>query len=139
MNFRRYAGRETSPDRSGVAGMQRICLKSKIHRATVTAADLAYEGSCSIDPALMRAADILPGEQIHVLNVTSGSRAVTYAIEGGPGEIGLNGAIAHIGNVGDIVILVSYGNYDDAELAAHRPLIVRVDADNQIRKEALIH
>jgi aspartate 1-decarboxylase len=119
--------------------VQRIVLKSKIHRATVTRADLAYEGSCSIDTELMRLADIVPGEQIHVVNVTNGSRAVTYAIEGGPGEIGLNGAIAHIGSQGDVVILITYANYDEAELRGHAPRVVQVDAGNRARTEALVH
>ena len=118
--------------------MQRIVLKSKIHRATVTRADLDYEGSCSIDPALMREADIVPGEQLHVVNVTNGSRAVTYAIEGEPGEIGLNGAIAHIGAAGDLVILITYANYDDSELAHHRSRVVHVDAHNRVRHEATV-
>jgi len=119
--------------------VQRSVLKSKIHRATVTRADLDYEGSCSIDAELMRAADIMAGEQLHVVNVTNGSRAVTYVIEGGVGEIGLNGAIAHIGNVGDVVILITYGLYEEAELSDHRPAIVRVDGDNRIRQEAGVH
>jgi len=109
----------------------RTVVKSKIHRATVTGADLDYEGSCSIDPELMRLADILPGEQVHVLNVTNGARAVTYAIEGGPGELGLNGAIAHLGAVGDLAIVVTYAQYDDTELGKHVPRIVLVDAHNR--------
>jgi aspartate 1-decarboxylase len=117
--------------------VQRIVVKSKIHRATVTRADLDYEGSCSIDAGLMRLADILPGEQVHVLNLANGERAVTYAIEGEPGEIGLNGAIAHLGKIGDLVILLSYAQYDDAELGRHVPRIVRVDAGNRARTEAL--
>jgi aspartate 1-decarboxylase len=109
----------------------RIVVKSKIHRATVTRADLDYEGSCSIDPELLRLADIVPGEQVHVVNVTNGSRAVTYAIEGQPGEIGLLGAIAHLGAVSDLVILITYAEYDEAELARHVPRVVQVDARNR--------
>lgn len=119
--------------------MQRTVLKSKIHRATVTQADLDYEGSCSIDVELLKAADIVVGEQVHVVNVSNGSRAVTYAIEGGPGEICLNGAIAHIGSPGDLVILITYCTLDEAELRDHRPTVVHVDADNRARSEALQH
>ena len=111
--------------------MLRIVVKSKIHRATVTRADLEYEGSCSIDRELLRLADILPGEQVHVVNVTNGSRAVTYAIEGQPGEIGLMGAIAHLGDVGDLVIVITYAEYDEAELARHVPHVVQVDTLNR--------
>ncbi|HEV7466956.1 MAG TPA: aspartate 1-decarboxylase [Candidatus Dormibacteraeota bacterium] len=111
--------------------MQRIVMKSKIHRATVTRADLHYEGSCSIDTELMRAADIVVGEQLHIVNVTNGSRAITYAIEGAPGEVALNGAMAHIGDPGDTVILITYAQYDDAEVAAHTPRVVQVDASNR--------
>lgn len=116
--------------------MQRIVMKSKIHRATVTRADLHYEGSCSIDPQLMREADIVPGEQVHVVNVSNGSRAITYAIEGASGEIGLNGAMAHIGDVGDLVILITYAQVDERELADFRPRVVHVDARNRPRQVA---
>ncbi|TMD06370.1 MAG: aspartate 1-decarboxylase [Chloroflexi bacterium] len=119
--------------------MQRTVMKSKIHRATVTRADLHYEGSCSIDPELMRAADIVVGEQLHIVNVTNGSRAITYAIEGAPGEIALNGAMAHIGETGDTVILITYAQYDDAELATHTPRVVQVDAANRQRVKASVH
>jgi aspartate 1-decarboxylase len=113
--------------------VQRTVLKSKIHRATVTRADLDYEGSCSIGPELLEAAGILPGEQVHVVNVSNGSRAVTYAIEGESGEIGLNGAIAHLGGVGDLVILITYAHLDEAELTTFAPALVHVDAANRIR------
>ena len=113
--------------------MQRTVQKSKIHRATVTRADLDYEGSCSIGPELLEAAGIVPGEQVHVVNVSNGSRAVTYAIEGDPAEIGLNGAIAHLGGVGDLVILITYAQLDEAELAAFSPSVVHVDGANRIR------
>jgi aspartate 1-decarboxylase len=115
----------------------RTVVKSKIHRATVTRADLDYEGSLSIDTRLMRLADILPGEQVHVVNVSNGSRAVTYAIEGAHGEMGLNGAIAHLGGVGDLVIVITYGQFDDVELSRHVPRIVRVDARNRALTEAM--
>ena len=77
------------------------------------------------------------GEQVHVLNLTNGARAVTYAIEGGPGELGLNGAIAHLGAVGDLVIVITYAHYEDAELGQHVPRIVLVDAHNRARTEAV--
>jgi aspartate 1-decarboxylase len=118
--------------------MQRVVLRAKIHRATVTDADLDYEGSCAIDPELLRAADIVPGEQIHIVNISNGSRAITYAIEGRSGGIGLNGAMAHIGGRGDTVIIIAYAHLTDAELAEHRPRIVLVDAANRARKEALV-
>jgi aspartate 1-decarboxylase len=122
------------PDRGGEA-LQRTVLKSKIHRGTVTRADLDYEGSLSLDPELMRQADIIAGEQVHVVNVTNGSRALTYAIEGVAGEIGLNGAIAHLGSVGDIVIVLTYAQYEETELARHVPRVLRVDAENRVRAE----
>jgi aspartate 1-decarboxylase len=115
----------------------RTIVKSKIHRATVTGADLDYEGSLSIDPELMRLADILPGEQVHVVNLSNGSRAVTYAIEGSPSEVRLNGAMAHLGGAGDLVILIAYGQYSDEELTRHVPRIVRVDAQNRALTEAM--
>ena len=113
--------------------MQRIVLKSKIHRAVVTRADLDYEGSLSIDPELMRLADIVVGEQVQVVNLANGSRAVTYAIEGSPGEIGLNGAIAHLGGVGDRVIVMTYAHCDEAEARRLVPRVIQVDAGNRPR------
>ncbi len=111
--------------------MERLMLKSKIHRATVTDANLNYEGSITIDGELMRAADILPHEQVHVVNVTNGERLVTYAIEGGEGEICLNGAAAHKAKPRDIVIIITYANVP-AELAADfEPTVVKVDARNR--------
>ena len=106
-------------------------FKSKIHRATVTDANVDYEGSITIDRDLMRQADILPHEQVHVVNATNGERLVTYAIEGGPGEICLNGAAAHKARPGDIVIIISYGNFTPEELAGFRPTVVKVDAANR--------
>ena len=118
--------------------MQRVVLRAKIHRATVTDADLDYEGSCSIGPELLAAADIAPGEQVHIVNVSNGSRAVTYAIEGQPGQIGLNGAMAHIGGRGDVVIIIAYAQVTDAELATHQPRVVHVDAENRVREEVAV-
>jgi aspartate 1-decarboxylase len=118
--------------------MQRVVLRAKIHRATVTDANLDYEGSCAIGPELLAAADIVPGEQLHIVNVTNGSRAVTYAIEGPPGHVGLNGAMAHIGGRGDIVIIIAYAQLTDDELATHRPRVVLVDADNRVREEVAV-
>jgi aspartate 1-decarboxylase len=113
--------------------LQRIVLRSKIHRATVTRVDVEYEGSLSLGAELMRAADIIPGEQVHVVNVSNGSRAVTYAVEGPPGELGLLGAIAHLGTVGDVVIVIAYAHCDEAEARRHRPTIVQVEAGNRPR------
>jgi aspartate 1-decarboxylase len=115
--------------------VQRVLMKSKIHRATVTRADLHYEGSCGIDPELMRLADIVPGEQLHIVNISNGSRAVTYAIEGAPGEIALNGAMAHIGEPGDLVILITYASVDEAERASFTPRVLMVDQHNRPRGE----
>lgn len=105
-------------------------LKSKIHRATVTAADLNYVGSVSIDSRLMEAADMLENEQVTVLDVDNGVRFETYAIAGGPGEICLNGAAARLVHVGDTVILLTYGDYAESELEGHRPRVVHVDDKN---------
>ncbi|HEY6469091.1 MAG TPA: aspartate 1-decarboxylase [Candidatus Dormibacteraeota bacterium] len=118
--------------------MQRVIMKSKIHRATVTRANVDFEGSCGIAAELLRASDIVPGEQVHVVNATNGSRAVTYAIEGAPGEITLNGAMAHLGSAGDVVILITYAQFDENELRDFTPTIVRVDAHNRIREQAAI-
>ena len=119
--------------------MQRILMKSKIHRATVTRADLDYEGSLSLGPELMHAADIVVGEQVHVVNVSNGSRAVTYAIEGEAGEVALNGAMARIGSVGDVVIVITYASVEDAEITSFVPAVVPVGAGNGIREKAAIH
>ncbi len=111
--------------------MRRRMLKSKIHRATVTAADLNYVGSISIDRDLMQAADILEHEQVTVLDVNNGARFETYAIAGYPGEICLNGAAARLVHVGDTLILITYADYEDSELAHHEPVVVHVDAANR--------
>jgi aspartate 1-decarboxylase len=115
--------------------VQRVLMKSKIHRATVTRADLHYEGSCGLDPELMRLADIVPGEQLHIVNITNGSRAVTYAIEGAPGEVALNGAMAHIGDAGDLVILITYASVDESERASFQPKVLMVDQHNHAQGE----
>ncbi len=110
----------------------RIMLKSKIHRATVTDADINYEGSVSIDPKLMQAADILPFEQVQVLDINNGSRLTTYAIEGKDGEICLNGAAARLVSKGDLVIILTYSDYREEELKEYRPKLVFVDKNNRI-------
>ena len=109
-------------------------FKSKIHRATVTHADVAYEGSVSIDADLMDAAGILPFEAVHIWNVTNGSRLVTYALAGerGSGTVCVNGAAAHLNRPGDLVILATYADMDPAEAKTHVPTVVRVDANNRI-------
>lgn len=114
--------------------MRRTLMKSKIHRATVTGADLAYEGSITLDPVLMAAADLLPNERVEIYDVTNGERFATYAIEGDPGagEVVLNGAAAHKVTPGDLVILCSYAEMEDEEARAWEPRVVFVDADNRI-------
>jgi len=112
----------------------RTLLGAKIHRATVTAADLDYVGSVSVDPVLLEAAGILPHEQVHVVDVTNGARLVTYAIPGEPGSgtIQINGAAAHLVRVGDVVILMSYVQLPDDEARAWQPRVVLVDGANRI-------
>ena len=113
--------------------MLRTMLKSKIHRATVTQANLHYVGSVTIDAELMEAADILEGEQVTIVDVDNGARLVTYAITGerSSGVIGINGAAAHLVHPGDLVILIAYGTMTDAEARDYRPRIVFVDAENR--------
>jgi aspartate 1-decarboxylase len=108
-------------------------LKSKIHRATVTEANLGYEGSLTIDADLMRCADILPYEMVHVFNISNGERFQTYALEGeaGSGVMCLNGAAARKGTPGDLIIIATFATYDDAALERHQPQIVLVDAQNR--------
>ena len=110
----------------------RIMLKSKIHRARVTDANIDYEGSITIDRKLMEKADILPYEQVHVLNVNSGTRFTTYAIEGEKGEICLNGAAARLAVKGDIVIIRSYSHVEDNEARNFMPKLVYVDTRNAV-------
>ncbi|MEW2512729.1 aspartate 1-decarboxylase [Streptomyces sp. NPDC046870] len=114
--------------------MLRTLFKSKIHRATVTQADLHYVGSVTIDADLLDAADLLPGELVHIVDVTNGARLETYVIEGerGSGVIGINGAAAHLVHPGDLVIIISYAQVTDAEARTLRPRIVHVDAGNRI-------
>ena len=116
--------------------MQRHMLKSKIHRATVTEADLHYEGSLSIDKELMDAVDLYPFERVKVYNINNGERFDTYAIEGeaGSGIIGLNGAAARKGMVGDKIIIVSYAFFEDDELAGFIPRVVLLDESNKIKQ-----
>ncbi len=115
--------------------MLRRIKKSKIHRASVTEADLNYEGSLTIDKDLMEAADILVGEQIHVVNVNNGARAITYAIEGkrGSGTICMNGAIARLAQVDDIVIIITYADVTREELKTFEGTDVLVDENNKIK------
>ena len=110
-------------------------LKSKIHRATVTDADVNYEGSITLDARLMQAADILPYEQVHVLDINNGSRLTTYVIEGnrGSGEVAINGAAAHLVNVGDLVIILTYREMEDHVARTCEPRLVYVDGENRIR------
>jgi aspartate 1-decarboxylase len=114
--------------------MLRTMFKSKIHRATVTQADLHYVGSVTIDADLLDAADLLPGELVHIVDVSNGARLETYVIEGerGSGVIGINGAAAHLVHPGDLVIIISYAQVDDAEARALRPRVVHVDHANGI-------
>ncbi|GHI53600.1 aspartate 1-decarboxylase [Streptomyces rubradiris] len=114
--------------------MFRTMFKSKIHRATVTQADLHYVGSVTIDADLLDAADLLPGELVHIVDVTNGARLETYVIEGerGSGVVGINGAAAHLVHPGDLVIIISYAQVTDAEARELRPRVVHVDAGNRI-------
>ncbi|CAN5839523.1 aspartate 1-decarboxylase [soil metagenome] len=117
--------------------MLRSMCKSKIHRATVTGADLNYVGSITVDPLLMEAADLFPHEHIHVVNVNNGARFETYVIPGTPGagEICLNGAAARLAHAGDRVIIISYAQYNEEEMARYRPQFVFVDDRNQIVRD----
>jgi len=114
----------------------RIMMKSKIHRATVTQADLDYVGSVTLDVALMEAADLLEGEQVAIVDITNGARIETYVIPGerGSGVIGINGAAAHLVHPGDLVIIMSYAVLDDAESRVIQPRVVHVDEQNRIVK-----
>ncbi len=116
--------------------MQLNVLKAKIHRASVTHAELHYEGSCAIDGDLLDASGIREYEQIHIYNVDNGERFVTYAIraENGSGIISVNGAAAHRANVGDLVIICAYGLIDEVAMVEHKPSLVYVDTNNRITR-----
>lgn len=118
--------------------MRRRMMKSKIHRATVTGADLHYVGSISLDPALMALADIRENEQVAILDIDNGARFETYAILGEAGEVCLNGAAARLVAPGDRVIVITYGDYEDAELDDFRPTVVHVDTENRPVDPALV-
>lgn len=113
--------------------MFRTLLKSKIHRARVTGTDLAYEGSISVDATLLKAANILPNEMVHVWNITNGKRFETYAIPGpqGSGEVMINGAAAYHARKGDLVIVTTFAQLSPAEVARHKPRIIQVDESNR--------
>lgn len=114
--------------------MLRTMMTSKIHRATVTQADLHYVGSVTVDEDLLDAANLLPGEMVHIVDIDNGARLVTYTIAGerGSGVIGINGAAARLVHEGDLVILIAYGQMDTAEAREFEPSVVFVDADNKI-------
>ena len=117
-------------------------MKSKIHRATVTDADLNYVGSITIDADLMAAADLLAGEQVAVVNINNGQRFETYVLEGeaGSGVLCLNGAAARLVAKGDLVIVISYADYDEDEIKVYQPVVVHVDAQNrQITESTAVH
>lgn len=113
--------------------MQRIMKKSKIHTATITGLELYYEGSITIDRDLLELADILPGEQVQVVNLNNGERLITYSIAGerGSNAIELNGPAARMAAVGDKIIIISYGNYDEAEAKVLEPIVVFIDENNR--------
>ena len=112
--------------------MKRTLLKSKIHRATVTGAYLNYEGSIAVDPQLCRAADLKEFEKVDIYNINNGERFSTYIIFGSEGEISLNGAAARMVQIGDLVIIAGYAEYDEDEVKVHQPKIVLVDEKNKI-------
>lgn len=115
--------------------MDRIIFKSKIHRASVTEANLDYEGSITIDADLMKAADILPYEKVDVVNIDTGDRFTTYAIKGksGSGVIGLNGGAARLGHIGDLLIIITYAHLSEPEIKNHKIKVVLVDKNNAIK------
>jgi aspartate 1-decarboxylase len=117
--------------------MIRTLLKSKIHRATVTQADLHYRGSVTIDQDLMEAADIIQHEQVDIYDITNGARLTTYAIAGprSSGTICINGAAAHLVNAGDLVIITSYAQYDEREVRSHQPRLLLVDEENCVTSD----
>ena len=116
----------------------RFMFKSKIHRVRLTGTELEYEGSITIDAALMHAADMLPGEQVHVLNLNNGSRIVTYVIAAPPnsGTVLLNGPAARMGQIGDLVIILSYCELSDEEARSFRPHVILVDEENRLQPDS---
>ena len=116
--------------------MRRTMMKSKIHRATVVGADLNYIGSITLDTELMRLADIYDHEQVVVLDIDNGARFETYAIPGGPGDVILNGAAARLVHPGDRVIVITYAQYEEAELETYSPKVVHVDSRNRPTDES---
>jgi aspartate 1-decarboxylase len=129
--------RGESPFRPHIGGsnqVQRFMLKAKIHRATLTGTDLDYEGSIAIDRNLIEAADMLPGEQVHVLNLNNGERLITYVIEApaGSGTMLLNGPAARLGLPGDLIVVLAYCSVSDEEARKLKPTVVRVDAKNRL-------
>jgi aspartate 1-decarboxylase len=119
--------------------VRRHLMKSKIHRATITSADLHYEGSLTVDQDLLDAADLVEFEEVQIVNVNNGARFTTYVIPGprGSGAMQLNGAAARLGLPGDLVIVIAYGTFEDAELAGYQPRVVFVDEQNRIVRPAL--
>lgn len=119
-----------------MSSWQRPMMVGKIHRATVTAADLDYVGSVTVDADLLEAADILPGQQVDIVDVTNGARLTTYAIaaEPGSGSLCINGAAAHLVHPGDVVILIAYAMLPDAEARTYTPRVVHVDGQNRIAR-----
>jgi len=111
--------------------VQRRMMKSKIHRARITDANLHYVGSITLDTRLMELADIREHEQVHVLDIDNGARFETYVISGGPGAVILNGAAARLVHPGDKVIVITYAQYEEADLAGYEPIVVHVDEHNQ--------
>ncbi len=117
--------------------MRRSMLKSKLHRATVTDANLNYEGSITIDRELCDKADLAQFEKVDIYNVNNGARFTTYVIYGGPGEICLNGAAARHVHIGDLVIVVSYCDVDNKDVLNHKPISLALDAQNKIKSNCL--
>ncbi|HSJ73111.1 MAG TPA: aspartate 1-decarboxylase, partial [Miltoncostaeaceae bacterium] len=130
----------TPTRRAHVTPRSRTMLKSKIHRATVTDANLSYIGSITVDAGLLQAADIRPYEQVEVLNITTGARFTTYAIEGpaGAGDVCLNGAAARLAHPGDLVIVLTYAPVDEGEMDGYEPVVVHVDAQNRPVEEPAV-
>jgi aspartate 1-decarboxylase len=128
-------GRDNGPVWPHKCHMRLTMLKSKIHRCTVTASELQYDGSVTVDKLLLESARIVPFEQVHVWNVTRGTRFTTYAIEGeaGSGVVCINGAAAHLAGRGDVVIIAAFCELDPDQARGHRPTVVLVDGDNHPR------